>query len=119
MLRAGADTNIADISGRRPVEIIIDFSKKKWNNVKILKLIGMVINHGAKYNDYDKGTDSLLHLAVVNELQEVVDFLIMKGADINHRGKHQQTPLHRYVLKGFVFQINLICLSNFRFQKWN
>ncbi|XP_056012069.1 uncharacterized protein LOC125678557 [Ostrea edulis] len=99
LLTAGADANIADISGRRPLEIVVDLSKKNRDEVKILELTTALINHGAKYNDYEKGEDSLLHMAVDNGLQEVVDFLVRKGADINHRGKNQQTPLHRYILK--------------------
>ncbi|XP_056012073.1 serine/threonine-protein phosphatase 6 regulatory ankyrin repeat subunit B-like isoform X2 [Ostrea edulis] len=99
LLIAAADVNFADISGRRPLEIVVDLSKKNWDEVKILELTTTLINHGAKYNDYEKGDDSLLHMAVDNRLQEVVDFLVRNGADINHRGKNQQIPLHRYTLK--------------------
>ncbi|XP_062617929.1 ankyrin-3-like [Saccostrea cucullata] len=56
----------------------------------------MMFLYGAKCNEYEKGQDSVLHMAVSNGLQGVVQILVNRGADVNHRGKHQQIPLHRY-----------------------
>ncbi|XP_062603294.1 poly [ADP-ribose] polymerase tankyrase-like [Saccostrea cucullata] len=100
LLEAGADPNISDISGGRPLEIIIKSLSKSRNETKIQELVEMMFLYGAKCNEYEKGQDSVLHMAVSNGLQGVVQILVNRGADVNHRGKHQQIPLHRYFSSG-------------------
>ncbi|XP_061170072.1 ankyrin-2-like [Saccostrea echinata] len=99
LLEAGADPNISDISGRRPLEIIINTSLKECRNeTEIQELVEMLFIYGAKCNERKKGQDSVLHMAVSNGLEGVVQILVTRGADVNHQGKYRQIPLHRYFL---------------------
>lgn len=47
----------------------------------------------------EMGTESPLHFAAASKLRRTIDFLIEKGANINHVGSCDVTPLLTYISK--------------------
>lgn len=57
-----------------------------------------LVENGAIVNA-EMGTESPLHFAAALELRRTIEFLIEKGANINHVGSHDFTPLLTYISK--------------------
>lgn len=57
-----------------------------------------LVENGATVNA-EMGTESPLHYAAASKLRRTIEFLIKKGANINHVGSHDDTPLLAYISK--------------------
>lgn len=74
-----------------------------------------LVKNGAAVNA-EIGTDSPLHFAVASGLRRTIEFLIEKGANINHVGKDDITPLMNYISKNGNLNysiINILLSPNF------
>ena len=88
-LQKGVDVNIPNSSGYSALHI--SFRKGQMN------IIDMILNGAANLdlNQVDsEGHDTVLHLAIKAEWKELIEKLIVKGADINVRNKFGNTPVH-------------------------
>ena len=48
-----------------------------------LKIVNMLLKHGAQINYKDRLSQTALHMAVKNRHESVVDLLLLKGAKVN------------------------------------
>lgn len=71
----------------------------------ILNAVTFLVENGAVVNS-ERGKDSPLHFAVASELRRTIEFLIEKGANINHVGNGDITPLLTYILKNGKMHLN-------------
>ncbi|CAI6340834.1 unnamed protein product [Periconia digitata] len=69
-------------------------------NGDILSLRQLLTSRTAKLSDVTKHGDSLLHLAVQEEQENVVSFLLDQGIDINVMNDTGETPLHTCIEMG-------------------
>ncbi|XP_062612637.1 uncharacterized protein LOC134274369 isoform X2 [Saccostrea cucullata] len=122
LIEAGADTNIASNSGKYPLEIVLESSvlyvnahfvdmkssrpklrasicSEEQTAYHLKELVTLLLDAGAKCDQCTMGNDSMLHTAVAIGEPDVVKLLITHGADVNHIGENQETPLHRYLKK--------------------
>ncbi|XP_061171650.1 serine/threonine-protein phosphatase 6 regulatory ankyrin repeat subunit B-like [Saccostrea echinata] len=121
LIEAGADTNIASNTGKYPLEIVLENSVVRGNihivkesprprlwasmyseeqtELHLEKLVSLLLDAGAKSDQCKPGVDSTLHIAVTIGETNVLKLLISNGADVNHIGENQETPLHRYLKK--------------------
>ncbi len=92
LISQGANVNAGNESGFVPLAGLI--SNYTERGVEIFKLL---VSRGADYN-IDFGGYPLLHQAVASchneNVRNIAEFLISKGADINGKGYKDQTPLH-------------------------
>ena len=68
---------------------------------KILPVVEFLVDNGSHVNSKEN-LDSPLHYAVSEKLTKITAFLIEKGANINHIGNSQLTPLLVYNWNGKV-----------------
>jgi ankyrin repeat protein len=85
LIEKGADVNAINNRGRAPMHYI--------ENLQVLKKL---IEKGANINEKDKETGwTPLHFAVTRQnMEEIVDYLITNGADVNAKSFDGSTPLH-------------------------
>lgn len=84
LIDRGADVNAETKDGSRPLQLAVEL-----NNVKLIDLLWL--------NCVDLNAKMIceftaLHEACYHRLEEVIDFLIKKGADINVADAHGETP---------------------------
>jgi ankyrin repeat protein len=92
LLEAGADVNVADELGEKPLHIAAVRG--------YLQAASMLIAKGADVNGGDGRGLTPLHAAAWSGNNEVVALLIDKGADINAGDEDGVTPLHAAALAG-------------------
>lgn len=62
------------------------------DDLKILATVNILIENGAAINTKN-GIDSPLHFAVARRLEKTTEMLIKKGANVNHIGRGNATPI--------------------------
>lgn len=65
------------------------------DDLKILATVNKLIENGAAINSQN-GIDSPLHIAVSKRLQKTTELLVKKGANVNHVGRGNATPILSY-----------------------
>jgi ankyrin repeat protein len=91
-------------------EKLLDIMKNRGELSEIIALLetpGINVNVKVNENDSIFSYYTPLHLAVYNELPEVVKILLEKGADVNAKGSFGQTPLHDAASRGFLDAMKL------------
>lgn len=85
LIEKGADVNAINNRGRAPIHYT--------ENLKVLK---MLIEKGANINEKDKESGwTPLHFAVTRQnMEEIVEYLITNGADVNAKSFDGSTALH-------------------------
>ena len=68
--------------------------------LEILKNNNFNINTILDETHFERGNGTLLHLAIVNDQEEIVQFLVKQGADVNKPNKYGQSPFHLAVESG-------------------
>ncbi|WCR53691.1 MAG: Phosphocholine transferase AnkX [Wolbachia endosymbiont of Ctenocephalides orientis wCori] len=101
--RDGADVNATDSQGKTPLQF-----------ARSVEMADLLVNSGAVVDAKDRGGFTPLHWAARNELLEVAEFLIGKGADVNAEvgngtGDHL---LHFAARKGLLAVIELLIKHN-------
>jgi len=91
LLDHGADTELEICTGHTPMMLAAWYAGDgKYETIKTL------LEHGAKVNHKEDGDGSTaLHYAAMYSGKEVINLLILYGADVNARDEHQSTPLHQ------------------------
>ncbi|MBW1754176.1 MAG: ankyrin repeat domain-containing protein [Deltaproteobacteria bacterium] len=64
-----------------------------FNDLDILDIKNIVTENPSRINEKDSNSNSFLHVAVHADNEELVKFLISKGADVNIKNNYGQTPL--------------------------
>ena len=98
LLENGADANAENRRGATPLLYVCDprpMSGGTWDQQKQAELIGLLIQHGAKLQQVDRGGASALHRAVRARSPAAVRELLKAGARVDARlNKGGSTPLH-------------------------
>ena len=101
LIKAGADVNVADACGRRPLH-----DAAMNGHIAIVKHL---IERGANLNVYENKEElTPLHLAAVHGHLSVVKDLIEAGADVDITDAYERTPLHEAALKNHIGVIKLL-----------
>ncbi|AVP87777.1 hypothetical protein phytr_8450 [Candidatus Phycorickettsia trachydisci] len=85
LIRAGADVNLPEPTGYRPLHYAIC--------VQDTNAVNILIKAGADTNVKQKHGKTPLHLAVTKDNLEIINILIKGGADIESHDKNGDTPL--------------------------
>jgi hypothetical protein len=73
-------------------------SQGRVNTGKDLPIVKMLLEHGEAINyGQEREGGTALHQAVSGGRQDLVNFLLANGADINARDRYGRRPLHRAV----------------------
>ncbi|XP_065921776.1 uncharacterized protein [Magallana gigas] len=96
LVEAGADVNKSNTDGESPLCCCLKSQHR--DEERILNAVTFLVENGAVVNS-ERGTDSPLHFAVASGLRRTIEFLIEKGAKINHVGNGDITPLMKHILK--------------------
>lgn len=98
LLNNGADVNAQNRRGVAPLHYACDPRPRSgvvWNPAEQELLIDLLIRHGGKIDDADKGGATALHRAVRARSPAAVRRLLENGARVDARlGKLGSTPLH-------------------------
>jgi ankyrin repeat protein len=98
LLENGADANAENRRGATPLLYVCDprpMAGGIWDPQKQAELIGLLIQHGAKLQQVDRGGASALHRAVRARSPAAVRALLKAGARVDARlNKGGSTPLH-------------------------
>ncbi|KAF2805404.1 ankyrin [Mytilinidion resinicola] len=102
LLAAGANVNTGD---ERPIYLASAFAS--------VPVVELLVSEGADVNDFSNICRSgpLAHAAKHNQL-EITDFLLSKGADIDHRDWEGDTALTEAIIRGAVLCIDLLLSRN-------
>lgn len=95
LLDAGASKDIKDKNGMTPIMIalLLHSNDDIFNNYTYLTLLH---NSGASIYDIDKDKNTMLHIAIMNEIENiinVVNYLIDNGIETNVKNKFNKTAL--------------------------
>ncbi len=92
LINWGADVNVADEDGNRPLDNAL--AANRWKNSEAIVL--ELISSGADCNGYDRYDLTPLHHAAATGSEPVLRKLIAGGADVMARDRRDQnsTPLH-------------------------
>ncbi|KAL4914473.1 ankyrin repeat-containing domain protein [Aspergillus aurantiobrunneus] len=88
------DPNLPKAPKDRPLYLVIN---EAWRGIseECAYFVRKCIEHGTDINIWQPGQPTLLHLAVLRNLPDVVRELIAAGAAVNARGRDGLTPLHQ------------------------
>jgi ankyrin repeat protein len=86
LIKAGADVNAANISGRTPLILAAGNSP----NIDVIKIL---IDKGADVNPKTEGNTPLMAAAIDNTNPEAITALVNAGADVNATNSLGRTPL--------------------------
>jgi ankyrin repeat protein len=98
LLARGADPRWQAADGTRFLDWAVNRQGRRANTGKELPIIKMLLEHQADINygqERERGT--VLHQAVSDGRQDLVDFLLANGAAIEARDRYGRRPLHRAV----------------------
>uniref|UniRef100_A0A8C0HH17 Ankyrin repeat domain-containing protein 7 n=1 Tax=Buteo japonicus TaxID=224669 RepID=A0A8C0HH17_9AVES len=96
LLQHGADPNLADADGNTALHLAVISPN--------ISVAGLLLDHNANIDAQNKGCTPLI-LAVSEHHEEVVEFLLKKGADVHARDQCERTPLMTAASGG---ELNLI-----------
>jgi ankyrin repeat protein len=91
LLKAGADPNGADNSGRTPLFYVLFYSADAPQE----PCIRVLVKHGADVNAKNKDGLPALDVSIGDLRAETVKLLLDSGADVNGHGAYGRTPLHQ------------------------
>ena len=98
LFESGANVNAENRRGATPLHYACDPRPKSggtWDPAKQGELINLLVQHGAKLDQVDRGGASALHRAVRARSPAAVCQLLKAGARVDIRlGKRGSTPLH-------------------------
>ncbi|MCM3869525.1 MAG: ankyrin repeat domain-containing protein [Pyrinomonadaceae bacterium] len=98
LLANGADANAENRRGATPLHYVCDprpMSGGTWDPQKQAEIIVLLVQHGAKLQQVDRGGASALHRAVRARSPAAVRQLLKAGARVDARlNKRGSTPLH-------------------------
>src|SRR5262249_49959606 len=98
LLENGANTNAKNRRGATPLHYACDPRPKSggtWDPAKQREIIDILVQHGAKLEQVDRGGASALHRAVRARSPVAVRKLLKAGARVDIRlGKRGSTPIH-------------------------
>ena len=98
LLESGANVNAENRRGATPLHYACDPRPKSggtWDPAKQGELIDLLVQHGAKLEQVDRGGASALHRAVRARSPVAVRQLLKAGARVDIRlGKSGSTPIH-------------------------
>jgi len=90
----GANVNAVDSDGRTPLIIAISQSVDNTDAKTRTETIRILLRYGADLSYRDKDGWTLLHHAVRESNEDLIDLLLKRGAEINAKDKYGYTPLH-------------------------
>ena len=101
LLERGADPNVREINGLTPIMLTAGHPDSDAGRTgKMVKVIKLLLKHGAKINAQDSRGNSALIDAAWWGNARVVQILLNNGADIRMRNKHGSTALKMASGKG-------------------
>jgi len=83
LLEGGADTELVNNIGRRPIHIASDSES-----------LQLLLDHGARVDAQDRVGNAAIHFAVLSKDRDRVDVLLKAGCDVMVRNRAGSTPLH-------------------------
>ncbi|KAK4301591.1 hypothetical protein Pmani_026369 [Petrolisthes manimaculis] len=93
LLERGANSNVQDKKGNTPLH-----DAAKGGHLQNCR--SLIESGNARVSTKNHKCVTPLHYAAQEGHSEIVEFLIGKGADPNHRNKHKDLPLHSAAMKG-------------------
>ena len=102
LLAKGAEPNIEDKAGVTCLMVAVGKALQGYEDVpfadedlKKFEMVKMLLRHGARINHVSKETiENALTIAVTHGAQDIlIEYLVKKGADINHSDSKENTPL--------------------------
>eukprot|EP01132_Coremiostelium_polycephalum_P000001 gene1-1_t len=128
LVEAGANMNIIDNMGKIPLDDVLEKSNKPifrsllsafgaptlqalFLNATVSKnlvLLKELITIGVDINTTDQMGITALHYAVLAGDEEIVKFLLSKGACQNYKDNNQMVPLYIAIRKGHIHLVNLL-----------
>ncbi|CAB0029331.1 unnamed protein product [Trichogramma brassicae] len=94
LLKRHADPNIANAEGRTPLHVICQREDDDVDLVKMLFEMGDKFNKPIQVDARDKSGCTALHLALNRGHQQIAEWLLRRGADLNLANAKGSTPLH-------------------------
>ncbi|CAB0039173.1 unnamed protein product [Trichogramma brassicae] len=94
LMRRGANPNLADKNGFTPLHIVC---QSKYDDVDLLKMLFEAadkFNKPLQVDARDKSNCTPLHLALNCGHEQIAEWLLRKGADLNLANAEGSTPLH-------------------------
>lgn len=98
LLEAGASLNARDSSGESLIEhvLLLKQSRMRYMNffggiTEVKENLSLLVKHGADVNIVGKNGNTLLLIAMNEELFQVADHLIDLGANVNYMGPNNVT----------------------------
>ncbi|KAL7304064.1 hypothetical protein TKK_0003528 [Trichogramma kaykai] len=94
LLKRHADPNLANAEGHTPLHAICQREDDDVDLVKMLFEMGDKFNKPIQVDARDKSGCALLHLALNRGHEQIAEWLLRRGADINLANAKGSTPLH-------------------------
>ncbi|XP_014226784.2 ankyrin-3-like [Trichogramma pretiosum] len=94
LLKRHADPNLANAEGHTPLHVICQREDDDVDLVKMLFEMGDKFNKPIKVDARDKSDCTPLHLALNRGHEQIAEWLLRRGADINLANAKGSTPLH-------------------------
>ncbi|CAB0042895.1 unnamed protein product [Trichogramma brassicae] len=94
LLKRHADPNLTNAEGRTPLHVICQREDDDVDLVKMLFEMGDKFNKPIQVDARDKSGCTALHLALNRGHQQIAEWLLRRGADLNLANAKGSTPLH-------------------------
>ncbi|XP_023318093.1 serine/threonine-protein phosphatase 6 regulatory ankyrin repeat subunit A-like [Trichogramma pretiosum] len=94
LLQRHADPNLANAEGHTPLHVICQREDDDVDLVKMLFEMGDKFNKPIQIDARDKSGCTPLHLALNGVHEQIAEWLLRRGADINLANAQGSTPLH-------------------------
>ncbi len=110
LVESGADTNLANQTGRMPLFCLLDDCLKKNYTLEYAQIAKILLEKGALIYDEDDQTFAL-HLAIRTGILRLVKLILGYNGDINKKNKDNHTALTLAVLLNHIeiLEILLLC----------
>ena len=98
--QSNISTGLKDKDGNSPLHLLISIDNTKMNQSQKIEIINQLIKppYSLSIDSFNNNIETPLHIAVTNQYDEIIKFLLNNGADANKiNGKHQNI-LHLAVI---------------------
>lgn len=114
LFKAGANVNVTNEMGVRPLSFAVMFTQKAENRNLQLRVIRSLLNHGADVNWIDKSGRTAIDYSVYLQDMEVTEILLDAGANVLRASPDRKLVAPRIDLLSQAKNADLYCLINER-----